>query len=85
MAVSDNHKSKDWYDGMTAALVWVSDIVEKHQKALVSKQLLRKIDIVLILNLLDACLRRRELLSEVGADGVDLYVSRKRTVSLKEK
>lgn len=85
MAVVDNHKSQDWYDGMTSALVWVSDIVEKHQNAFVAKKLLRKIDVKLIMNLLDACLRRRELLAEVGADGVDLYISKRRTVSLKEK
>lgn len=85
MALSDNHKSQDWYDGMTAGLIWISDIVEKHQKGLVAKGLLRKIDVTLIMNLLDACIRRRELLSEVGADGVDLYISKKRTVSLKEK
>lgn len=85
MALSDNHKDKSWYDGFTAALVFISDIVEKHQKGLVTKGLLRKIDVTLIMNLLDACIRRRELLSEVGPDGVDLYISKKRTVSLKEK
>lgn len=85
MAVTDNHKSQDWYDGMTASLCWISDIIEKHQNALVAKKILRKIDITFILNLLDACLRRREILAEVGADGVDLFVSKKRSVSLKEK
>lgn len=78
-------RGQEFINGMTAGLVWVSDIVEKHQKALVAKKLLRRIDVKLIMNLLDACIRRRELLSEVGADGVDLYVSKKRTVSLKEK
>ncbi len=78
-------RSREFTEGMTASLVWVSDIIEKHQNALVSKGYLRKKDIRFFLNLIDACIRRRELLSEVGPDGVDLYISQKRTVSLKEK
>lgn len=78
-------RSREFTDGMTASLVWISDIIEKHQKALVKKGYLRQIDIKFFLNLVDACIRRRELLSEVGADGVNLFIGKNRTVSLKEK
>ena len=85
MPLSDKHQSQDWYAGFTTALVFVSDIFEKHQKAFVAKKLLRKIDVELIKNILDACVRRREVLSEVGPTGVDLFISKKRSVSIKEK
>lgn len=85
MPVSDNHKSQEWYDGYTTALVFISDIFESHQNAFVAKKFLQKQDIKLIMNILDACIRRRELLAEVGPKGVDLYIGKKRTASLKEK
>ncbi len=85
MAVSDKHKSQDWYEGYTTALVFVSDIFEKHRNAFIAKKLLRKIDVELVLNILDACIRRREVLAEGGPTGVDLFVSKRRTASLKEK
>ena len=85
MPVSDNHQSPDWYAGYTTALVFVSDIFEKHSNAFVAKNLLRKKDVALVVNIIDACIRRRELLADVGPSGVNLYVSKSRKASIREK
>ena len=85
MPASDNHKSQDWYNGYTAGLVWIYDIIESHAGAFVAKRLLRKIDVKLILNIIDAAIQRREVMAEVGPRNMDLFVSKSRSVSLKEK
>ena len=78
-------RSPEFIQGMTAGMVWVSDIFELHANAFIKKGLLRRIDVKLILNIIDACIRRREVLSDVGPKGVNLFVSKNRTASLKEK
>ena len=78
-------KSQDFIDGMTAGMVWISDIFESHTNAFMKKGLLRKKDVKLIINIIDACIRRRETIADVGPKGMNLFVSQNRTASLKEK
>ena len=85
MPISDNHKSQEWYEGYTTGLVWISDIFESHSNAFMKSGLLRRKDVKLIVNIIDAAIRRRELLAEKGSRGVNLFVSKNRTASLKEK
>jgi len=85
MAHEHNFKSQDWLDGYVTGLVWISDIFEAHSQALVRNGYFRQKDLKLIVNIIDAAIRRRELLAEKGSRGVNLFVSKKRTASLKEK
>lgn len=85
MASEHNFKSHDWIDGYTTAMVYISDIFESHSQALVKNGYFSKSDLKLIVNIIDAAIRRRELLAEKGSRGVNLFVSKKRTASLKEK
>ena len=78
-------KSQEYIEGMTAALCWVSDIFELHSDAFVKKGLLRRKDITMILNIIDACIRRREVLAEVGPKNMNLFIGKNRSASLKEK
>ena len=78
-------RSDEFIKGMTAGMVWLSDIFELHQDAFISKGFLRKADIKLILNIIDAAIRRREVLAEVGPRGVNLFVGKNRSASIKEK
>lgn len=78
-------KSPEYMQGFTEALVFVSDIFEKHSDAFLKKGLLRKKDTKLVVNICNACIKRREVLADVGPKGVDLFVSKSRTASLKEK
>lgn len=79
------NKSSDYEAGFTQALVYISDIFELHSSAFVKKGLLRKIDVKLVINIIDAAIRRRETLADVGPKGVDLYIGKNRSASLKEK
>jgi len=85
MALDHNFKSQDWLDGYVSGLVWISDIFESHSQALVKNGYFSKSDLKLIVNIIDAAIRRRELLAEKGSRGVNLFVSKKRTASIKEK
>ena len=85
MAVSDNHKSQDWYSGFTTAMVFLSEIFESHSNGLTQKYHMRQKDLRLGVNIIDACIRRREVLAEVGPKNMNLFVSKKGSVSLKEK
>lgn len=85
MGERHNFKSHDWIDGYTTAMVYISDIFESHSQALVKNGYFRQCDLKLIVNIIDAAIRRRELLAEKGSRGVNLFVSKKRTASLKEK
>ena len=85
MASEHNFKSHDWIDGYTTAMVYISDIFESHSQALVKNGYFSKSDLKLIVNIIDAAIRRRELLAEKGSRGVNLFVSKKRTASIKEK
>lgn len=85
MASDHQFKSQDWLDGYVSGLVWISDIFESHSQALIKNGYFRQCDLKLIINIIDAAIRRRELLAEKGSRGVNLFVSKKRTASLKEK
>ena len=79
------NKSADYEAGFTQALVYISDIFELHSDAFLKKGLLRKKDVKLVVNIIDAAIRRRETLADVGPRGMHLYVSKDRSASLKEK
>lgn len=78
-------KSAEYMQGFTEALVHLSDIFELHSDAFFKKGLLRKKDTRLVVNICDACIRRREVLSELGAKGVNLFVAPDRSAKIKEK
>ena len=79
-------KSLSYLEGFTDALCHISDIFELHSDALMKKHILRKKDTAFIVSVIDAALCRREVLSEVGAKGMNLYISKdKKRVALKEK
>lgn len=77
-------RSPDFIEGMTAGMVWISDIFELHTDAFVKKGLLRKKDVKLVLNIIDAAIRRRETLADVGPRNMNLFIG-KNSASLKEK
>ena len=85
MACEDKLKSADWINGYTAGLVWIYDIIASHSNAFMAKKLLRPIDVKLILNIIDAAIMRRETIADVGPRRMNLFVSKNRSVSLKEK
>ena len=78
-------KSAEYMKGFTEALVYVSDIFELHSDAFLKNGFLRKKDTKLVVNICNACIRRRETLADVGPRNMDLFVSKNRTASLKEK
>ena len=78
-------KSVDYMQGFTEALVFVSDIFELHSDAFLKKGFLRKKDTKLVVNICNACIKRRETLADVGPKGMNLFVGRDRSASLKEK
>lgn len=78
-------KSDEYRKGFTDALVFASDIFELHSQAFLKKGLMRLKDVRLVVNILNACIRTREILSEVGPTKMNLYVSKNREAVLKEK
>lgn len=78
-------KSPEYMRGFTEALVHLSDIFELHSDAFLKKGLLRKKDTRLVVNICNACICRREVLSELGAKGVNLFVAPDRSAKIKEK
>ena len=78
-------KSAEYMKGFTEALVYVGDIFELHSDAFMKKGLLRKKDTKLVVNICNACIKRRETLADVGPRKMDLFVGKDRTASLKEK
>lgn len=85
MDPNEKVKSPEWLAGYTTAMVFLSDVFESHSKAFVRKQLLREKDVKLIVSIIDACIRRRETLADIGPKKMNLYVRPDRTVELKEK
>lgn len=78
-------KSDEYMRGATAAFVFVSDLFEKRSHAFVKKGLLRKKDVKLVCAILDACIRRREVLMDVGADKVNLFIRKDGHADIKEQ
>lgn len=78
-------KSPQYTQGFTDALVYVSDIFEKHSDAFLAKNYLKKKQTKLVVNIIDACIRRRETLMDVGPKKMNLFIRPDGTASLKEK
>lgn len=78
-------KSADYTRGFTDALVFVSDIFEKHSDAFLKKRYFQKKQTKLIVSIIDACIRRRETLMDVGPDKMNLFIRPDWTASVKEK
>lgn len=68
-------RSKDWQDGYAAAMVFLYDIFDSRSNALYNRGLRRK-DIRLILATIDAAIRARNRLSEVGPRNMDLVLKK---------
>lgn len=78
-------KTQEWMDGFTAACCYLSDIFETHSDAFAKKKILKKQNTAFVLNVIDAAIRRRETLADVGPRKMNLFISSKGVVSLKEK
>ena len=78
-------KSDEYMRGFTTALVFLSDVFESHSDAFMRKCLLRKKDTKFVVNVIDAAIRRRETLADVGPKQMNIFVRPDRSVDLKEK
>ena len=78
-------KSDDYRNGFTAALVFLSDLFEQRSDAFLKKGLLRKKDVKLICSIIDACIRRREVLMDVGPKKVNLFIRMDGHADIKER
>ena len=77
-------RSKDWQDGYAAAMVFLYDIFESRSNALYNRGLRRK-DIRLILATIDAAIRARDRLSEVGPRNMDLVLKKSGSAEFVER
>jgi len=77
--------SKDYLDGMTAALCWISDIFESRSNAFLSRKLLRKKDVRLIAAICDAAIRARFKMADVGPRQMDLILHKDGTAEFIER
>ena len=78
-------KSPEFMAGLTAGLVWMSDIFETHSDAFYRRGLLRRKDTKLVVDIINAAIRRRETLADVGPKKMNLFVRPDRSVELKEQ
>lgn len=78
-------RSKEFLDGMAAGLIWLSEILDTHSDALSRKRILNRNDIRFVNAVIDAALRRREVIADVGPKKMNLFIGKDRTVELKEK
>lgn len=78
-------KSDEYTTGFTDALVFLSDIFESHSDAFLRKGYLRKKDTKLVVGIIDAAIRRRETLMDVGPNKMNLFIRPDRSAELKEK
>ena len=78
-------KSNEYMQGFTDALIFLSDIFESHSDAFLRKRLLRKKDTRLVVGIIDAAIRRRETLADVGPKKMNLFIRPDRSADLKEK
>lgn len=78
-------KDESYMRGFTDALVFLSDIFESHSDAFLRKRLLRKKDTRLVVSIIDAAIRRRETLADVGPKKMNLFIRPDRSADLKEK
>lgn len=78
-------KSDEYMQGFTDGLIFLSDIFESHSDAFLRKRLLRKKDTRLVVGIIDAAIRRRETLADVGPKKMNLFIRPDRSADLKEK
>lgn len=77
-------KSKDWQDGYAAAMVFLYDIFESRSNALYARGIRRK-SIRLILAVIDAAVRARNRLAEIGPRNMDLVIHKNGTAEFIER
>ncbi len=77
--------TEEYLRGATDTLCYLSDIFERHSSAFVKRKLLRKKDVKLVVGIIDAFIRRREVILDVGPKRVNLFVRPDRTAEFKEK
>ena len=77
-------RSRDWQDGYAAAMVFLYDIFDSRSNALYNRGLRRK-DIRLILATIDAAIRARDRLSEVGPRNMDLVLKKSGSAEFVER
>ena len=77
-------RSKDWQDGYAAAMVFLYDIFDSRSNALYRRGLRRK-DIRMILAVIDAAVRARGRLAEIGPRNMDLVLRGNGTAEFVEK
>lgn len=68
-------KSKEWQNGYVAGLCFISDIFESRSNALFKRGLRRK-DVWMIVAIIDAAIRARNRLAEVGPRNMDLVLKK---------
>ena len=67
-------KSKDWNEGYTTAMCFLSDIFESRSNAFYSRGLLRRKDVKMVVSIIDASIRARQRLAEIGPRNMDLIL-----------
>lgn len=65
--------TKDWQDGYVAGLCFISDIFESRSNALFKRGLRRK-DVRMIVEIIDAAIRARNRLAEIGPRNMNLVL-----------
>lgn len=78
-------KSEEWCAGYTTALCYIADVFESRANAFYVRNLLRKKDTRLVVNIIDAVFRARDKLAEVGPRGMDLILHKDRTAEFVER
>lgn len=78
-------KSPEYMQGFTDALVYISYVFEKHSDAFMNKGYLKKKETRLVVSIIDAALRRRETLADVGPNKMNLFIRKDRSADMKEK
>lgn len=78
-------RSKDYADGYLMALLDMSTILETRTSAISCRTGMRIKDIKLIINIIDAIIRRRETVMDVGIKKMNMFIRKDKTVDLKEK
>ena len=77
--------NKDWSEGYTTAMVFLSDIFESRTQAFYTRNLLRKKDIKFIIRVIDAAIASRDKLARVGPRNMDLILHKSGAVEFVEK
>ena len=65
-------RSAEWMEGFTTAICFLSDIFERRTKAFYRRKWLRQKDTQLVVAIIDAALRARERMAEIGPGQMNL-------------